>query len=175
MRWAILVVIIGSLLIGCSSKIEREQTETTPGKIISVDEAVGSLPCFKCHSYQKFSAAPQKGVFSHQIHTNTGYHCNQCHEIKGHKHVAINTGICGNCHGINKMMTLKKTAMPSQFNHGMHSKIYSCKDCHPKVFLMSSGSVHVTMKDINNGAYCGVCHNGKKAFSSSDCGKCHKG
>jgi c(7)-type cytochrome triheme protein len=29
------------------------------------------------------------------------------------------------------------------------------------------------MKDINNGAYCGACHNGKEAFASSECAKCH--
>jgi c(7)-type cytochrome triheme protein len=33
------------------------------------------------------------------------------------------------------------------------------------------------MKDINEGKFCGTCHNGTKAFSSKDpanCAKCHQ-
>jgi c(7)-type cytochrome triheme protein len=33
------------------------------------------------------------------------------------------------------------------------------------------------MAEMNEGKYCGVCHNGQEAFKSSDpanCGKCHK-
>jgi c(7)-type cytochrome triheme protein len=35
----------------------------------------------------------------------------------------------------------------------------------------------ITMADMNAGKNCGTCHNGGKAFKSSDpanCGKCHK-
>jgi len=172
MRWLILVI-ISSLIIGCSPKIEKGKSEGIPNKIISRDEAVGSLPCFKCHSYQKFSAAPQKGVFSHRIHMNTGYHCNQCHNFEGHKRIAINRNLCGNCHNI-KVISFKKTGMPLRFNHESHSKMFSCKECHPKIFLMKAGTAHVTMRDIDKGAYCGACHNGQTAFLSSECNRCHE-
>jgi len=51
-----------------------------------------------------------------------------------------------------------------------------CADCHPKIFPMKKGT-KMTMAEINDGKYCGVCHNGQKAFKSSEqanCEKCHK-
>jgi c(7)-type cytochrome triheme protein len=51
-----------------------------------------------------------------------------------------------------------------------------CTDCHTKIFQMKKGS-KITMADMNAGKNCGVCHNGEKAFKSSDtanCAKCHK-
>lgn len=52
-----------------------------------------------------------------------------------------------------------------------------CNDCHTKVFQMKKGAAKMTMADINGGKFCGECHNGTKAFKSSDaanCAKCHK-
>ena len=51
-----------------------------------------------------------------------------------------------------------------------------CNDCHTKIFAMKKGA-KMKMADLNAGKYCGVCHNGEKAFKSSDaanCEKCHK-
>lgn len=52
-----------------------------------------------------------------------------------------------------------------------------CNDCHTKIFQMKKGSAKMTMADLNAGKNCGECHNGTKAFKTSDaanCGKCHK-
>jgi c(7)-type cytochrome triheme protein len=54
-----------------------------------------------------------------------------------------------------------------------------CPDCHtkPKLFEMKKGKDKITMKDMNEGKFCGGCHDGKKAFSvkaEADCAKCHK-
>ncbi|MBI5849172.1 MAG: cytochrome c3 family protein [Nitrospirae bacterium] len=52
-----------------------------------------------------------------------------------------------------------------------------CNDCHTKIFQMKKGSAKMTMADMNAGKNCGECHNGTKAFKTSDaanCGKCHK-
>ncbi|MEW6739741.1 MAG: cytochrome c3 family protein [Nitrospirota bacterium] len=52
-----------------------------------------------------------------------------------------------------------------------------CNDCHTKIFQMKKGVVKITMADMNAGKNCGECHNGTKAFKSSDaanCAKCHK-
>jgi len=38
---------------------------------------------------------------------------------------------------------------------------------------MKAGAAQVSMQDIGKGLYCGACHDGKKAFSSSECSKCH--
>ncbi len=51
-----------------------------------------------------------------------------------------------------------------------------CPDCHPKTFEMKKVA-KITMADMNAGKNCGTCHDGKKAFKSSDaanCAKCHK-
>lgn len=176
MRWPAFAVIAALLILGCSPAIEqlnKKKAEETPVNVISADEAVGELPCFRCHSYQKFSAAPQTGIFSHRIHKDSGYHCNQCHDVIGHKHLTINKDICGNCHTMG-IITFNRTALPSLFDHDAHSARYSCKKCHPAIFLMNKGAARVIMKDINSGVYCGACHNGKEAFPSSECKRCHK-
>ena len=52
-----------------------------------------------------------------------------------------------------------------------------CSDCHPKPFAFKKGSFKETKEDHGKDVYCGVCHDGKKAFSQTDekdCGKCHK-
>jgi c(7)-type cytochrome triheme protein len=52
-----------------------------------------------------------------------------------------------------------------------------CNDCHTKIFKMKKGSTKITMATMNKGENCGACHNGTKAFKSSDaknCKTCHK-
>lgn len=64
------------------------------------------------------------------------------------------------------------------FDGTIHSKaVKSCKDCHNSDLFptMKKGSANITMKDIKEGRYCGVCHNGKVTFSvTENCGRCHK-
>ncbi len=175
MRW-IIPVIICALMLGCVPKIEMERDEKPIEKpiekIVSREDAMRSLPCFGCHSYNKFTAAPARGIFSHSLHIDMGYHCNQCHEVRGHKPVVLNMATCINCHNL-KEMTLNKTALPAKFNHEKHAAIFSCKECHPNLFLMSRGATHVTMKDKFEGRFCGSCHDGKRAFPVADCARCH--
>ena len=63
------------------------------------------------------------------------------------------------------------------FDGKVHAdKGLKCNDCHTKIFKMKKGSEKITMADMNAGKNCGTCHNGEKAFKSSDaanCGKCH--
>jgi len=55
-----------------------------------------------------------------------------------------------------------------------------CAGCHTaptNVFKMKKGADIITMKDLNEGKFCGTCHDGTKAFSAKDpagCAKCHK-
>jgi c(7)-type cytochrome triheme protein len=54
---------------------------------------------------------------------------------------------------------------------------HGCKDCHPGLFTMKYGAAKMTMAALNSGKYCGACHNGKAAFSTTDpkeCHECHK-
>ena len=59
--------------------------------------------------------------------------------------------------------------------HG--DKGLKCNDCHTKIFQMKKGATKITMSAMNKGENCGTCHNGTKAFASSDpknCTNCHK-
>ncbi len=66
------------------------------------------------------------------------------------------------------------------FDGKVHAdKGLKCADCHvkPKLFEMKAGKDKITMAAINEGKFCGACHNGTKAFSAkapADCVKCHK-
>ena len=62
------------------------------------------------------------------------------------------------------------------FDGKAHAAKAKCADCHTKVFPYKKGGTF-TMKEINAGKYCGTCHDGTKAFSTTDaanCAKCHK-
>lgn len=63
------------------------------------------------------------------------------------------------------------------FDGKVHAdKGLKCNDCHTKIFQMKKGA-KITMAEMNAGKNCGTCHNGEKAFKSSDaanCAKCHK-
>jgi c(7)-type cytochrome triheme protein len=64
------------------------------------------------------------------------------------------------------------------FDGKMHAdKGFKCADCHPGVFKMKKDGDVITMKDIQEGKFCGTCHNGTRAFNAKDavsCAKCHK-
>jgi len=66
------------------------------------------------------------------------------------------------------------------FDGKLHAdKGLKCADCHtkPKLFQMKKGTEKMTMAAMNEGKFCGACHDGKKAFSvkaPADCAKCHK-
>jgi c(7)-type cytochrome triheme protein len=54
-----------------------------------------------------------------------------------------------------------------------------CADCHskPKLFEMKKSGDKITMAAMNEGKFCGACHDGKKAFgvkAPADCVKCHQ-
>lgn len=171
MRWMIVLLMITSLTISCSPKAGKDEITERPDRIVSVDEVLGALPCFRCHSFQNF-LSPKRGFFSHPIHRNKGYHCNQCHSFKAHSFMKTNTDRCNDCHNL-KITGFSYTAMPSHFDHEKHAA-QGCKECHPKLFPMKKGITRISMEAIYRGLYCGDCHNGKRAFSSSECTRCHE-
>jgi c(7)-type cytochrome triheme protein len=68
------------------------------------------------------------------------------------------------------------------FDAKMHAdKKQLCPACHvkPKLWEQKPGAntTKMTMAAMNEGKFCGACHDGKKAFSvkaPADCAKCHK-
>ncbi len=80
---------------------------------------------------------------------------------------------------LNKDLVFKNKNGDVVFSHIFHYKVKKlhCYDCHPKVFKKKFGYDKFTMKEIWNGKYCGVCHNGKRAFDArnpQNCSQCHK-
>lgn len=65
---------------------------------------------------------------------------------------------------------------PAVFPHWVHRMAYKCQACHETPFKMKAGENLVTMDEIQDGQWCGACHDGKTAFISnlSTCARCHK-
>ena len=65
---------------------------------------------------------------------------------------------------------------PSLFPHWVHRARYRCYVCHPAPFEMQQGANPITMDAINQGRFCGACHNGRVAFNVDfqSCNRCHR-
>jgi len=163
-----IILLLASCRWGMEQKTAEKAEEESP-VITSLKDS--SLPCFHCHSYEKFSA-DAAGRFSHTKHMSFGVHCNQCHLIKPHKEISLNRDTCNNCHNLNSFV-YSDSGMPVTFSHHNHTRKFSCTGCHPNPFQMKKGSTHITMDGMYQGGTCGKCHNGKDAFSAKNCAKCH--
>lgn len=65
---------------------------------------------------------------------------------------------------------------PVIFPHWFHRMRFRCKVCHNELgFKMRAGANEVTMADIIEGRFCGMCHNGEIAWSAENCDICHSG
>ena len=65
---------------------------------------------------------------------------------------------------------------PVLFSHALEAHKVKCTECHTKIFKMKK-EAKMTKDYHVTGKLCGVCHDGKKAFSwaaEGDCAKCHK-
>ena len=68
------------------------------------------------------------------------------------------------------------------FSHEIHTYWLNCESCHPKVFIPEVAANRMTMKEIRDGKYCGLCH-GMVAFPTNvidapnfraNCLRCHR-
>lgn len=65
---------------------------------------------------------------------------------------------------------------PVIFPHWFHRVRFRCKVCHHELgFEMRAGANEVTMGDIVEGRFCGMCHDGEVAWSVENCDLCHSG
>jgi c(7)-type cytochrome triheme protein len=65
---------------------------------------------------------------------------------------------------------------PVVFSHWFHRIRFRCKVCHAELgFKMRAGANDVLMADINDGRFCGMCHNGQIAWAADRCDLCHSG
>ena len=74
---------------------------------------------------------------------------------------------------LNIVMKNTSTMPFVSFSHKNHTKWLTCSNCHVKIFLPQVGGNFITMADILEGEYCGVCH-GKVAFTPFNCFRCHQ-
>ena len=150
------------------------------------------LGCDMCHSglFEPSALKAQEKPDFVMESLYKGKYCGSCHN--GTMAFASNTQ-CARCHigvkgynayqkmkpegkasyGPRDVMTIGSGDSSVKFNHGNHMQYFQCNDCHTMLFQMKKSAVKMTMKDIYDGKYCGSCHNGKKAFVSTDCAKCH--
>lgn len=163
-----LVLLLAACKFGAGEKPKAEVKESPV--LASLKDS--GLPCFNCHSYEKF-ALDAAGRFSHPKHTAFDIHCNQCHLIKAHNESSIKKDACNRCHNLSSF-TYTSSGMPVIFSHQGHAKRATCADCHPKLFVMKQGGTKILMDAMYKGGVCGKCHDGKTAFASTDCAKCHK-
>lgn len=59
------------------------------------------------------------------------------------------------------------------FSHAVHTTWLRCNNCHPAIFEKEAGTAKITMEAIDDGKYCGVCHD-KVALAPNGCKGCHK-
>lgn len=65
---------------------------------------------------------------------------------------------------------------PVIFPHWFHRIRFRCKVCHHELaFEMRAGANEVTMNDLQEGKFCGMCHDGQIAWGLENCGLCHSG
>lgn len=149
--------------------------EEESGAALPREEALKTLPCFQCHSIESFINEPEKGKFPHARHAGFGVHCNQCHQVSGHSRPTVERGSCNACHALKKIAYQGGGMGSVQYNHEFHAQAFKCADCHLGLFNMKKGSTKMLMDAMYGGRLCGACHDGKTAFASQDCIKCHKG
>jgi len=65
---------------------------------------------------------------------------------------------------------------PVIFPHWFHRIRFRCKVCHSELgFEMRAGANKVSMAEIIDGKFCGMCHNNTIAWGPDRCDLCHVG
>ena len=60
------------------------------------------------------------------------------------------------------------------FSHKVHTQWLTCTNCHSAIFKREAGSATITMDAIDEGKYCGVCHDKVALAQPTGCKGCHK-
>lgn len=129
-------------------------------------------PCKDCHP-KLFTMKKGEARISFSDHSNNKY-CFNCHNGKK----AFSWSTCNNCHAETPSPKQPIVYKPKdigyvEFSHEFHASVFSCQDCHPKIWQMKRSLKKMTMDAMYEGKFCGSCHDGKKAFASTECDKCH--
>lgn len=124
--------------------------------------------CSECHN--DIFKAGKESIRASMADMEKGKSCGACHDNKSAFGVKSD---CQKCHTVKQIHYRPGSAV---FSHSVHIAAYSCKDCHPELFIPGAGNKRFTMSQMEQGKSCGSCHDDKTAFSvKSNCGKCHPG
>jgi len=151
---------------------EYFQTESVGQVAFSHDnhlEAVGSN-CETCHN-KIFHLVPQKNPTSTMADMRKGKSCGACHN--GKEAFSVDKD-CTTCHA-GDLKWANEDAGETRFSHSAHLAMdLGCGECHPDLFTARYQGQQMTMDAMNEGKYCGACHDGETAFSvAEDCESCH--
>jgi c(7)-type cytochrome triheme protein len=127
-----------------------------------------NFKCTDCHS--GIFKAGKESVRAKMTDMEKGSSCGTCHDGKSA------FGVKSDCQKCHTVKTIRFKPGSAEFSHTIHVAAYSCKDCHPDLFIPGTGNKRVTMAQMEQGKSCGSCHDDKTAFSvKSNCQKCHPG
>lgn len=127
---------------------------------------IGLYKCSDCH-YSIFPTG-KNAKHNSMADMEKGLSCGACHEGKTAFSVK---GSCDRCHPVKEIRFRDSGTV---FSHKYHTAIYRCNDCHDKTYLPSALNRRYSMAEMEKGRSCGLCHNGKDAFTvKANCQKCH--
>jgi len=127
-----------------------------------------TMQCNSCHN-RLFKAGPNPRVTMAEM--EKGKSCGACHNGKG----AFKIGECVKCHPVKEKTYKVADAGDVLFSHKFHTGMYSCSECHPRIYIPGKGNQTVSMAGMEAQKSCGACHDGKSAFTvKENCEKCHK-
>lgn len=122
--------------------------------------------CTDCHN--GIFVAGKESKRNSMAEMEKGSSCGACHDGKTAFGVKSD---CQKCHTVKQIQFRPGSAV---FSHTPHIAAYSCKDCHPSLYLPGPGNKHFSMVQMEQGKSCGGCHDDKTAFSvKANCQKCH--
>jgi c(7)-type cytochrome triheme protein len=125
--------------------------------------------CDKCHP--KLYSPNQQNRRVGMAAMEKGKSCGACHNTKQ----AFSVKDCSKCHPARELVFEDKTAGNVIFSHKFHTSLYTCADCHTRLYQTARSKVKVSMQEMEQGKSCGGCHDGKTAFSVKEkCESCHK-
>jgi c(7)-type cytochrome triheme protein len=144
------------------------KVKETGALVFSHTRHLKTMQCNSCHN-RLFKAGPNPKVKMAEM--DKGKSCGACHNGKA----AFKVGECIKCHPVKEKTYEVKDAGNVLFSHKFHIGMYSCAECHPRLYLPGKGNVTVSMAGMEAQKSCGACHDGKSAFTvKENCEKCHK-
>jgi len=154
---------------GChkvSDKIYK--VKATGPTVFSHTAHLRTMQCNACHS-RLYKTGPNP--VASMADMEKGKSCGGCHD--GKKSFALSE--CAKCHPYRDKHYAVKDAGKVTFSHKFHTGMYGCGECHPKLYIPGKGNAAVSMTGMEEQKSCGVCHDGKSAFTvKENCAKCHQ-